>query len=152
MHPLPSGFECAGGNARLGAFDAAAGERLARFLEDEGATARAHRLDALVAVGDDPPHSPLHQIKASPSNPSVGGMKRLLARLELIEATGVLDIDVDWVTGNYQRILFHSVRTASADRVREMAAPRNQWHSFAFCWNGRPSGARRKWLHFLLLA
>ena len=25
---------------------------------------------------------------------------------------------------NYQRILFHSVRTASADRVRRMAAPR----------------------------
>ena len=29
-----------------------------------------------------------------------------------------------WVKGNYQRILFHSVRTASADRVREMAALR----------------------------
>ena len=81
-------------------------------------------LDALVAVGDDDPHSPLHRIKTSPSNPSVGGMKRLLARLELIEATGVLGIDVGWVNGNYRRILFHSVRTASADRVREMAAPR----------------------------
>ena len=42
----------------------------------------------------------------------------------LIEATGVLEIDVGWVNGNYQRILFHSVRTASADRVRRMAAPR----------------------------
>ena len=31
---------------------------------------------------------------------------------------------MDWVNGNYQRILFHSVRTASADRVRRMAAPR----------------------------
>ena len=41
-------------------------------------------------------------------------MKRLLARLELLEATGVLEIDVGWVNGNYQRILFHSVRTASA--------------------------------------
>ena len=81
------------------------------------------RLDALVAVGDDHSHSPLHDIKAGTSSPSVGGMKRLLARLESIEATGVLDIDVSWVNGNYQRILFHSVRTASADRVREMAAP-----------------------------
>ena len=51
-------------------------------------------------------------------------MKRLLARLELIEATGVLEVDVDWINGNYQRILFHSVRTASADRVRRMATPR----------------------------
>ena len=44
------------------------------------------RLDALVAVDDDQPHSPLNRIKASSSNPSVGGMKRLLARLELILA------------------------------------------------------------------
>ena len=121
---------------RLRAFDAAAGERLARFLEDEAlrleriasllARARAwlRDLDALVAVDDDQPHSPLNRIKASSSNPSVGGMKRLPARLELIEATGVLGVDVDWVNGNYQRILFHSVRTASADRVRRMAAPR----------------------------
>ena len=143
---------------RLRAFDAAAGERLARFLEDEAlrlertasllARARAwlrdehvlapadsvlrraigaarhkartlltqrmaerlsapmrERLDALIAVDDDQPHSPLNRIKASSSNPSVGGMKRLLARLELIEATGVLGVDVGWVNGNYQRIL-----------------------------------------------
>ena len=166
-----------GESRRLGAFDAAGSERLARFLEDEAlrlertasrlararawlrdehvlapgdsvrrravGAARHHararlthrmaerlsapmrdRLDALVAVGDDQPHSPLQRIKASSSNPSVGGMKRLLARLALIEATGVLGIDVGWVTGNYQRILFHSVRIASAARIREMAAPR----------------------------
>ena len=54
-------------------------------------------LDALVAVDDDQPHSPLNRIKASSSNPSVGGMKRLLARgWKLIEATGVLGVDVDW--------------------------------------------------------
>ena len=40
-------------------------------------------------------------------------MTRRLARLELIEATGMLDIDVGWVKGTYQRILFHGVRTAS---------------------------------------
>ena len=162
---------------RLRMWDTAAGERLARFLEDEAlrlertasllARARAwlrdehvlapsdsvlrraigaarnkartlltermaerlsapmrDRLDALIAVDDDQPHSPLNRIKASSSNPSVGGMKRLLARLELIEETGVLEVDVGWVNGNYQRILFHSVRTASADRVRRMAPPR----------------------------
>ena len=83
------------------------------------------RLDALIAVDDDQPHSPLNRIKASSSSPSVGGMKRLLARLELIEATGVLGVDVGWVNGNYQRILFHSVRSASADRVRRMAPRRH---------------------------
>ena len=48
----------------------------------------------------------------------------MLARLELIEATGVLEVDVGWVNGNHQRILFHSVRTASTDRVHRMAPPR----------------------------
>ena len=43
----------------------------------------------------------LHRIETGSSSPSVGGMKRLLARLELIEATGVLEIDVGWVNGNY---------------------------------------------------
>ena len=86
-----------------------------RMTESLSASMR-DRLDELVAVGDDHPHSPLYGIKTGTSSPSVGGMKRLLARLESIEATGVLDIDVSWVNGNYQRILFHSVRTASADR------------------------------------
>ena len=49
-------------------------------------------------------------------------MKRFLARLELIEATGVLEVGVGWVNGNYQRVLFHSVRTTSADRVRKFDA------------------------------
>ena len=110
---------------RLRTFDTAAGEQLARFLEDEalrldrtgsllarargwlrdehvlapadsvlrravGAARQKARalltqrmaerlsapiregLDALVAVDDDQPHSPLNRIKASSSNPSVG--------------------------------------------------------------------------------
>ena len=36
----------------------------------------------------------------------------------------MLEVDVGWINGNYQRILFHRVRTASADRVRRMAPPR----------------------------
>ena len=36
----------------------------------------------------------------------------------------MLEIDIGSVNANYQRILFHSVRTASADRLREMTAPR----------------------------
>ncbi len=50
-------------------------------------------LDALVAVDDDQPHSPLNRVKA---NSSVRGMKRLLVRLELSEATYVLGVDVGW--------------------------------------------------------
>ena len=82
------------------------------------------RLDALLHVGEDDPFSALNRIKSAPSSPSTAGMRRLLARLELIEETGVPGIDVSWVNGNYQRVLFHTVRTASAARLRRMAAPR----------------------------
>ena len=108
---------------RLGATRHKARALLTQRMAERLSAPMRDRLDA-PAAGDDDPHSPLHQIKASSSNPSVGDMKRLLTRLASIEATGVLEIDVAWVKGNYQRILFHSVRTASADRVREMAAPR----------------------------
>ena len=82
------------------------------------------RLDALLHVGEDDPFSALNRIKSAPSSPSTAGMRRLLARLELIEETGVPGIDVSWVNGNYPRVLFHTVRTASAARLRRMAAPR----------------------------
>ena len=41
-------------------------------------------------------------------------MRRLLGRLELIEATGATTVEIGWINGNYQRVLFNSVRTASA--------------------------------------
>ena len=82
-------------------------------------------LDALVAVSEDESFSALNRIKTTSPRATAAGMSELLARLELIEDTGVLEIDIDWINGNYQRYLFHSVRTASADRLREeMTAPR----------------------------
>ncbi len=82
------------------------------------------RLDALVTVAEDDPFSVLNRIKATSSRASSAGMGQLLAKLELIEETGVLEIDINWINGNYQRFLFHSVRTMSADRLRELVAPR----------------------------
>ena len=82
------------------------------------------RLDALVAVAEDDPFSALNRIKTAPSRASAAGMNRLLAKLGLIEDTGVLEMDISWINGNYQRFLFHNVRTMSADRLRELMAPR----------------------------
>lgn len=103
------------GHLSLRSFDAEAGDRMAQFLEGE-----AQRLD----VGEDEPFSTLSGLKANPSRPSVGGMMRLLAKLESTEATGALEIGADWINANYQRVLFRSVRNATADRLRGMNAPR----------------------------
>ncbi len=126
---------------RLRTFDTAAGERLVRFLEDEAL--RLDRTASLLArargwLRDEhvlaPADSVLRRAVGAARHKARALLtQRMAERLsapmrdrldELVEATGVLDIDVSWVNGNYQRILFHSVRTASADRVREMAAPR----------------------------
>ena len=69
--------------------------------------------DALVAVSEDESFSALNRIKTTSPRAAAAGMSELLARLELIEDTGVLEIDIDWINGNYQRYLFHSERTAS---------------------------------------
>ena len=82
------------------------------------------RLDALVAVGDDDPHSPLHGIKTGTSSPSVGGHET---------ASGAAGIDRGDRRAGHRREL--GQRELSTDpvpqrpdrvgrRVREMAAPR----------------------------
>ena len=41
-----------------------------------------------------------------------------MAKLELIEDTGVLKVDINWVDDKW-RYLFHSVRAMSADRIMQ---------------------------------
>ena len=119
LAPADSVLRRAAGSARH-----KARELLTQQMATHLSTSMRDRLDALLTVDDDQPRSPLQHIKTNPSSPSAGSMKRLLERLEMIEATDGLEIDVSWVNGNYQRILFLSVRTSSADRMRAMAAPR----------------------------
>ena len=38
----------------------------------------------------------------------------------------MLEVDISWVNANYQRVLFHSVRSVSANRLREMVTPRRR--------------------------
>jgi len=81
-------------------------------------------LDTLLEVKEGKAVSSLQAIKANPAKPSVTAMQGLADKLAVIEATGVLPIDVSWLNANYQRALFHYVRTCSADRLREIAQPR----------------------------
>ena len=96
------------------------GERMSRLLPPSV----RERLDMLLRVGEDERFSPLNRVKGASPSPSAVGMKRLLSRLDLIEETGVRRIDVSWVNGNHQRVLYHVVRTGSAARLRRLAAPR----------------------------
>ena len=68
-------------------------------------------------VKPDETSSGLQAIKANPSKPSVDAMLTLLDKLRVIEATGVLGVDLLWLNGNYQRALFHHVRKSSVGRI-----------------------------------
>jgi hypothetical protein len=79
-------------------------------------------------------HKAVDHIKANPSKPSVDAMLTLLDKLRVIEATGVLGVDLLWLNGNYQRTLFHQVRKSSVTRLRELAEPRRRATLVCFLW------------------
>ena len=83
-------------------------------------------LDKLLEVAASETVSGLRWIKKNPAKPSAAAMRLLAEKLEVIEATGVLGIDLEWLNSNYQRALFHYVRKYSAHRLRELARPRRR--------------------------
>jgi TnpA family transposase len=91
-------------------------------------------LDELLRVSAGKKTSPLHRLKANPRNPSPRGMLALVQKLKLIEATGVLAIDLSWLNSNYQRALFHYVNKCSIDRLREVVQPRRNAALVCFLW------------------
>jgi hypothetical protein len=61
-------------------------------------------------------------------------MLTLLDKLRVIEATGVLGVDLSWLNGNYQRALFHQVRKSSVTRLRELSEARRRAALVCFLW------------------
>jgi hypothetical protein len=123
--------------------------RIVRIVGEQRARAREHifrriaagvpkrlavTLDDLLMVGRDENVSRLQTIKANPSKPSADAMLRLVSKLKAIEATGVLGVDLSWLSANYQRALFHQVRKSSAARLRELAEPRRRAALVCFLW------------------
>ena len=123
--------------------------RIARIVGEQRSRAREHifrrvaasvpnglagTLEDLLVVKPDENSSGLQAIKANPSKPSVDAMLTLLDKLRVIEATGVLWVDLSWLNGNYQRALFHQVRKTSVTRLRELAESRRHAALVCFLW------------------
>jgi TnpA family transposase/predicted transcriptional regulator len=113
----------------------AASEHIFRRITADIPKDLAHTLDGLLVIKTDESVSALQRIKANPSKPSAEAMLALLKKLAMIEATGVLGVDLTWLNSNYQRALFHQVRKSSAHRIRELFAPsRRQAALVCFLW------------------
>ena len=64
-------------------------------------------LDDMLEVKEGEAISSLQAIKANPAKPSPAAMQSLADKITAIEATGVLKVDLSWLSANYQRALFH---------------------------------------------
>ena len=77
------------------------------------------RLDSLLQSGEQT-ISPFHQIKNVPQKPSESGMRLLSEKLSMIEQTGALTIDLNWLNNNYKRHLSSYAINSDAQRLRRL--------------------------------
>ena len=91
------------------------------------------RLDELLITGDTR-LTAFQSLKQPPGKAAPPAMLRLAAKLELIQETGVLDMDISWLNNNYQRSLTRYARRCSADRMRQLTEERRYTVLVCFLW------------------
>jgi len=65
-------------------------------------------------------YSDLHVLKQPPGRPSPQSMLMLTNKIDQIQGTGILDIDLTWLNNNYQRSLTQYAKRCNANRLREL--------------------------------
>jgi TnpA family transposase len=91
------------------------------------------RLDGLLIAGDNR-LTPFQSLKQPPRKASPKAVLRLAAKLELIQDTGVLEVDLSWLNNNYQRSLTRYARRCSADRMRNLKEDHRYTVMVCFLW------------------
>lgn len=81
------------------------------------------KLDALLET-EERRSSGLYFLKYPPGRPSPAAMLKLVGKLEMIGATGVLDIDLSWLSNNFQRSLARYTKRCDVHKMRELESPR----------------------------
>ncbi len=88
-------------------------------INAEITTALQQTLDALLVVENNF-YSKLYQIKDVPKNSSTAAITLISEKLALIEQTGALTINLDWLNNNYKRHFNKYVTRCDAKRLREI--------------------------------
>ena len=79
-------------------------------------------LDQLLQTGENR-QSGLQTIKEPPGQASPGALVRLVQKIETIEEIGILDMNLAWLSNNFQRTLCRHVKRCDVKRLRELEAP-----------------------------
>lgn len=88
-------------------------------IEKQLTPALCQALDALLIIGEQS-YSMLYQIKEVPRKPSEKAMKALALRLTMIEQTGALAVNLNWLNNNHKRYFRRYVTRCDAHRLREL--------------------------------
>jgi len=89
-------------------------------------------LERLLHVDGDDRHSPLQGLKAAPGSPTPQALQHLTAKLDLIQETGVLALDLTWLNPNLQKVLARQAWQASVARLRGLLVP--QRYTLVVCF------------------
>lgn len=100
-------------------------QKARQFIYDKMLThlteAQCQQLDGLLK-GDETRLSSLQRLKQPPAQPSPKALIALTKKLELIDAIGIIMLDINWLNNNYQRTLTKYVLRCSAKRLRDLQA------------------------------
>ena len=78
--------------------------------------------------------TPFQRLKHPPGQASPKSMLKLIRKMEQIEETGSLAIDLSWLNNNYQRSLTRFAQRYSADRMRQLVPARRYAVLVCFLW------------------
>lgn len=90
--------------------------RISGLLSEQGRST----LDALLITEGDDAFSPLHYLKQPPGSPSSAAFNALTVKMEQIEHTGLLSLDMQWLGNNFQRQLAQYAHRCSIYRLRRL--------------------------------
>lgn len=123
-------------------------DTLRRLIVTQRQTAREHIYERITGLLSEPFQTildellevkggsltPFQRLKQPPGQASPKSMLKLIRKMERIEETGILAIDLSWLNNNYQRSLTRYAQRCSADRMRQLIPPRRYAVLVCFLW------------------
>ncbi len=88
-------------------------------ISDSLSEEMCNKLNSLIDTKDKR-QSVFNELKKSPGQATPKSMLKLTRKIEQIEATGILDIDLSWLNNNFQRSLTRYAKHCDASRLKEL--------------------------------
>ncbi len=78
--------------------------------------------------------SDLQFLKQPPGRPSPSAMLKLTEKIEKIQPTGILEVDISWLNNNFQRSLTHHAKRYTVTKLRRLQSDHRYAVLVCFLW------------------